>query len=119
MKTLFKNANLIGKKGETVRGIHVLTDREYISTVDRNIEKITDEPDRVINAENLLLIPGLYNMHSHLPMSCLKGYAEDMTLQNWLFNHIFPLCSSVILLAVARPIPKPALLNSKKPDLWE
>jgi 5-methylthioadenosine/S-adenosylhomocysteine deaminase len=38
----------------------------------------------------MLIIPGLYNAHTHLPMSMFKGYAEDMPLQEWLFDKIFP-----------------------------
>ena len=36
------------------------------------------------------LIPGLYNIHAHAPMSLLRGYAESMRLQDWLFTMIFP-----------------------------
>jgi 5-methylthioadenosine/S-adenosylhomocysteine deaminase len=45
---------------------------------------------RVINGSRRLLMPGLINSHSHLPMSLLRGYADDYRLQEWLFDHIFP-----------------------------
>ena len=84
MKILFKNANLIGQGGEMLKGdIHI--DGEYIVD-DVDIAEI----DRVINAENMLICPGLYNMHTHLPMTMFKGYVEDMPLQTWLFDKIFP-----------------------------
>jgi 5-methylthioadenosine/S-adenosylhomocysteine deaminase len=44
----------------------------------------------VINGSRRLLMPGLINSHSHLPMSLLRGYADDYSLQEWLFDHIFP-----------------------------
>jgi 5-methylthioadenosine/S-adenosylhomocysteine deaminase len=100
MRILFKNANMIGKYGEIIKGCNICTDDEYIAVVDTKdgkdgIEEIAAHQadynaDRIINAENMLLIPGLYNLHSHLPMSMLKGYAEDMPLQTWLFDKIFP-----------------------------
>ena len=31
-----------------------------------------------------LLMPGLINMHSHSPMSLLRGYSEDLPLKQWL-----------------------------------
>mmetsp|Transcript_103594 Transcript_103594/g.183757 ORF Transcript_103594/g.183757 Transcript_103594/m.183757 type:complete len:482 (-) Transcript_103594:126-1571(-) len=37
-----------------------------------------------------ILIPGLVNCHTHTPMALLRGYADDLPLQDWLFNHIFP-----------------------------
>ncbi|CAE7889282.1 5-methylthioadenosine/S-adenosylhomocysteine deaminase [Symbiodinium microadriaticum] len=37
-----------------------------------------------------LVIPGLVNAHTHTPMSLLRGYADDLPLNEWLFQHIFP-----------------------------
>jgi len=37
-----------------------------------------------------ILIPGLINAHTHTPMSLLRGYADDLPLNEWLFQHIFP-----------------------------
>ena len=48
------------------------------------------EYDRVIDGTDKLLMPGFYNIHTHLAMSLLRGYAEDMKLQDWLFGKIFP-----------------------------
>jgi len=45
---------------------------------------------QVISGARRLLMPGLINSHSHLPMSLLRGYADDYRLQEWLFDHIFP-----------------------------
>jgi 5-methylthioadenosine/S-adenosylhomocysteine deaminase len=36
------------------------------------------------------LLPGLVNGHTHVPMSCLRGYADDLALMSWLQDHIFP-----------------------------
>lgn len=38
----------------------------------------------------LLLIPGLYNSHTHVPMTLLRGYGDDMVLDRWLNDRIFP-----------------------------
>lgn len=37
-----------------------------------------------------LLIPGLINMHGHLAMTLLRGYADDLPLTTWLEKHIWP-----------------------------
>ena len=37
-----------------------------------------------------VLIPGLINMHTHSAMSLLRGYADDLDLQVWLNEHIWP-----------------------------
>jgi len=42
-----------------------------------------DRPDDI-------LMPGLINTHAHAAMSLLRGIADDLTLQDWLTNYIFP-----------------------------
>jgi 5-methylthioadenosine/S-adenosylhomocysteine deaminase len=37
-----------------------------------------------------LVMPGLYNAHAHAPMTLLRGYAEDLPLQSWLNDRVFP-----------------------------
>ncbi len=37
-----------------------------------------------------LLIPGLVNTHTHASMSLLRGLADDLPLDEWLNNHIWP-----------------------------
>ncbi|MHA2362575.1 MAG: amidohydrolase [Candidatus Hodarchaeales archaeon] len=38
-----------------------------------------------------VVLPGLINAHSHASMTLLRGYADDMELQEWLTTKIFPL----------------------------
>ena len=49
------------------------------------------EADRVISGEKTMAIPGLVNAHTHAAMSLLRGYADDMHLQQWLSEKIWPL----------------------------
>ncbi|HVN65812.1 MAG TPA: amidohydrolase [Methanomicrobiales archaeon] len=49
-----------------------------------------DEGTR-IDGRNLLLMPGLVNTHTHAAMTLLRGYADDMPLQEWLGTKIWPL----------------------------
>lgn len=44
----------------------------------------------VYDGTDRLLMPGMYNAHSHAPMTLLRGYAESLPLQTWLFDRIFP-----------------------------
>ena len=36
------------------------------------------------------LMPGLINVHTHLPMNLLRGFADDLPLMTWLTEHIWP-----------------------------
>src|SRR6476661_6261990 len=43
-----------------------------------------------INAKGKVVIPGLINTHTHVPMSLYRGIADDLDLQEWLTKYIFP-----------------------------
>jgi len=45
---------------------------------------------REVNLAHHVLIPGLINMHTHSPMTLLRGYADDLPLQQWLAEFIWP-----------------------------
>ncbi|HRR41460.1 MAG TPA: amidohydrolase [Syntrophales bacterium] len=44
----------------------------------------------VIDASGCLVMPGLINAHTHLPMVLFRGLADDLPLMTWLNDHIFP-----------------------------
>ncbi|HEY0428377.1 MAG TPA: amidohydrolase [Pyrinomonadaceae bacterium] len=45
---------------------------------------------QTINADGKIIIPGLINTHTHVPMSLFRGIADDLDLQEWLTKYIFP-----------------------------
>ena len=50
-----------------------------------------DKPfDRVISGKNCLMLPGLYNLHTHAAMTLFRGYGEELPLSRWLNARIFP-----------------------------
>lgn len=54
----------------------------------------TERPDGVfeeeVNGKGMVAMPGLINAHTHTAMTLLRSYADDMNLQDWLFQKIFP-----------------------------
>ena len=46
--------------------------------------------DTVIEAEGKAILPPFYNTHTHAAMTLLRGYAEDMNLDKWLHDYIWP-----------------------------
>jgi len=42
------------------------------------------------NYNQHILMPGLINAHTHSPMSLFRGIADDLPLDDWLNNHIWP-----------------------------
>lgn len=47
--------------------------------------------DHIVDGKHRLYMPGLVNTHGHSPMSLLRGYADDLSLQVWLEEHIWPI----------------------------
>src|SRR5882757_6337763 len=43
-----------------------------------------------IDATGKLIIPGLINGHTHIPMVLMRGLKDDVTLDDWLRKFIFP-----------------------------
>ena len=46
--------------------------------------------ERCIDASGLAIFPAFFNAHTHAAMTLLRGYADDMPLQQWLQDYIWP-----------------------------
>lgn len=44
----------------------------------------------ILDAGGGLILPGFVNTHTHLAMTLLRGFADDLLLQEWLSKHIWP-----------------------------
>ena len=61
----------------------------------QRVEALSDRPGlpaakEMINASGGIIMPGLVNTHTHLPMTLFRGLADDLPLDDWLNQHIFP-----------------------------
>ena len=52
---------------------------------------VLPEFEREIDLGGDLVIPGFKNAHAHSAMTFLRSYADDVSLQSWLFDKVFPL----------------------------
>lgn len=91
MKTLLKNAQIINftdNKINVIKNGCVAINNEYITYV--GISAPAGEFDTVKDMRGSILIPGLYNCHTHSPMTLLRGIGSDLPLDKWLFDTVFP-----------------------------
>lgn len=58
--------------------------------VEKSKELSNKDADIVIDGEGKFLIPGLVNTHTHLSMTLMRGLADDLLLDTWLNDHIWP-----------------------------
>ena len=89
MKTLFKNARILTMKDENIiEGDLVVLDNRiaYIGLDSSSFAPF----DQIIECHKNLLMPGFKNAHAHSAMVFLRGKADDVVLQDWLFNIVFP-----------------------------
>jgi 5-methylthioadenosine/S-adenosylhomocysteine deaminase len=48
-------------------------------------------PDRVLEGRDRIVLPGLINTHTHLSMTLMRNYADDLAFWPWLLERIKPL----------------------------
>src|SRR5690348_12389111 len=51
----------------------------------------SDVPGQVIDASGLIAVPGLTNSHTHSPMVLMRGAAEDVSVENWFNQRVWPM----------------------------
>ncbi|MBC7814240.1 MAG: amidohydrolase [Burkholderiales bacterium] len=50
-----------------------------------------DDFDDIIDAHGMLAMPGLINTHAHVPMVIFRGLAEDVSIERWFNDYMWPL----------------------------
>ncbi|KPA16369.1 N-ethylammeline chlorohydrolase [Candidatus Magnetomorum sp. HK-1] len=93
LDTIIYNAKII-----TVDSEFSIIDKGWIGIHDGKIKHLSKMPQdnelpdaqKQINASGCIVMPGLVNTHTHLPMTLFRGLADDLPLEEWLNDHIFP-----------------------------
>ena len=86
MKLLFERVMLLPPYPAVPH--YVTVEGAYVTAIDT--ARPEGEFDRVIAGEGCLLTPGLVNAHTHAAMTLFRGYGEDLPLDRWLTERIFP-----------------------------
>lgn len=85
---LFKNISILNENFEIERDVNVGVEEKIISYIGKEMpEKNFGE---VYDGSGKLLMPAFYNAHAHSPMGLMRGYGENLSLQDWLNTRIFP-----------------------------
>ncbi len=91
MNKLIKNARIV-----TMDDDLGIIDNGYIAIAGDKISYVGETMPNdfvtqvIIDGKNRLVMPGLVNAHTHTPMTLLRSYADDLPLEKWLFEKVFP-----------------------------
>lgn len=85
---LFKNIAVLDENYQIKENMYVSTAGERIAYI--GSEKPRGDFGYEYDGKGKLLMPGFYNSHAHSPMVLMRGYGENLSLQDWLNKKIFP-----------------------------
>lgn len=89
-KILLKNGTVIDEEGIVLEGLDVLVSGGKIEQL------LTHEESKAVadciqtDCSGLFITPSFVNLHAHSPMNILKGIAEDISIDRWFNEKIFP-----------------------------
>lgn len=85
---LFKNITILDENLEVGENKFVATNGDRIEYIG-DVKPSGDYGDEY-DGKGKLLMSGFYNAHAHSPMALMRGYGENLALQDWLGTRIFP-----------------------------
>ena len=86
---LIKNALILNPNNFENKKQSLLIKDDLIAEISDEIDD--SNADKIIDAEGKILLPGLINTHTHLSMTLFRGLADDLSLDSWLNDHIWPM----------------------------
>ncbi|MBU8907282.1 amidohydrolase [Desertibacillus haloalkaliphilus] len=93
METAYINATIV-----TVDEDDRVVDNGYLIITDGKIREVGEgalpsnvKADRVVDLHGKWVLPGLINTHGHTGMTLLRGFADDLPLQEWLRKKMWPM----------------------------
>lgn len=92
MNILIKNATLISmdeKREKIEKNVDIKIECNKITQIGQNLEQ--NKIDKIIDATNKIVMPGLINTHAHIPMSIFRETVDGYSLQDWLSKKIWPM----------------------------
>ena len=86
---LIKNALFLNPNNFEEKKQSLLIKNDLIAEISDEIDE--SNVDKIIDASGKILLPGLVNTHTHLSMTLFRGLADDLSLDSWLNDHIWPM----------------------------
>jgi 5-methylthioadenosine/S-adenosylhomocysteine deaminase len=90
-KLIIQNGNVLtmDREATIIKDAVLIVDGSRISYVGPKSKAPLVEAEK-LDAGGGLIMPGLINCHTHASMTLMRGMADDLPLEVWLTEHIFP-----------------------------
>ena len=86
--TLAGEAQVLAHHDVVIRG-------NTIAAVQPTAAQPPQDADDILEADGQLIMPGLINCHAHVPMVIFRGLAEDVSIEKWFNEYMWPLESNL------------------------
>src|SRR5665647_2147176 len=92
MKTIITNGVFLtlNEENPIIRG-YMTIENNLITYIGEQLPEPLELFDEKIDGSKKLFMPGLVNTHNHAAMSLLRGYGDDLALQVWLQEKMWPM----------------------------
>lgn len=85
---LFENITILDENLERQDNCYVAVSGDRIVSI--GSKPPAEDHGRRYDGKGKLLMSGFFNAHAHSPMTLMRGYGENLVLQDWLEKKIFP-----------------------------
>ncbi len=95
MDIWIKNIDVVtvNEEFEVLRNSNIYIRENKIYHLGSKLEDFS--PDKIIDGKNQVAMPGLINAHTHIGMSIFRNYGNDVSLESWLNDYIWPIESKL------------------------
>ncbi|MFW9863705.1 MAG: amidohydrolase family protein, partial [Candidatus Thorarchaeota archaeon] len=90
---LIKNGYVLtmDAKRRIIKNGSVLVEGQKIARVGKTDELAKEKAELVIDANNMIVMPGMIDTHMHLAQALIRGCADDVSLVDWLKSYVWVL----------------------------
>ena len=80
----------LDEAGRCIENGAVAVKKDQIVKIGKRRDFTGQNAAETLDANGGIILPGLVNTHTHLPMSLFRGLADDLPLMEWLSDYMFP-----------------------------
>jgi 5-methylthioadenosine/S-adenosylhomocysteine deaminase len=94
---IIHNCHVLTPTADIRRNRDIIVDAGKIVAIQAtDTTDIAGQAHEVIEADEMLAMPGLINTHAHVPMVIFRGLAEDVSIERWFNEFMWPLESNLV-----------------------